>query len=54
MAQEAELPMRVLTTEPGIQLYTGNYLDHVAGKGGAKLSASTVNGSIHLERASAQ
>jgi aldose 1-epimerase len=27
--------MRVLTTEPGIQLYTGNYLDHVAGKGGA-------------------
>ena len=27
--------MRVLTTEPGIQLYTGNYLDDVPGKGGA-------------------
>ena len=27
--------MRVLTTEPGIQLYTGNYLDGVPGKGGA-------------------
>lgn len=27
--------MRILTTEPAIQLYTGNYLDNVAGKGGA-------------------
>jgi len=26
--------MRVLTSEPGVQLYTGNYLDHVAGKSG--------------------
>jgi aldose 1-epimerase len=28
--------MEVLTTKPGIQFYTGNYLDGVAGKGGAK------------------
>jgi aldose 1-epimerase len=27
--------MRVFTTEPAIQLYTGNYLNNVAGKGGA-------------------
>ena len=28
--------MEVYTTEPGVQLYTGNYLDSVAGKGGRK------------------
>ncbi len=27
--------MQLLTTEPGVQLYTGNFLDGVAGKGGA-------------------
>jgi aldose 1-epimerase len=27
--------MEVLTTEPGVQLYSGNYLDGLAGKGGA-------------------
>jgi aldose 1-epimerase len=27
--------MEVLTTKPGIQLYTGNFLDGLAGKGGA-------------------
>jgi aldose 1-epimerase len=26
--------MRVSTTEPGVQLYTGNYLKAVAGRGG--------------------
>lgn len=28
--------MEVFTTEPGIQCYTGNFLDGIAGKGGAK------------------
>ena len=27
--------MEVFTTEPGVQLYVGNYLDSIAGKGGA-------------------
>jgi aldose 1-epimerase len=26
--------MEVLSTEPGVQFYTGNYLDNIAGKGG--------------------
>ena len=28
--------MEVFTTEPGVQLYVGNYLDGIAGKGGAR------------------
>ena len=27
--------MEVFTTEPGVQFYTGNYLDGIAGKAGA-------------------
>jgi aldose 1-epimerase len=27
--------MRVLTTEPGVQIYSGNHLKNVAGRGGA-------------------
>ena len=32
---ESGRAMEVLTTKPGIQLYTGNFLDGLAGKGGA-------------------
>ena len=32
--------MEVDTTEPGIQLYTGNFLDDLKGKNGGKLSSS--------------
>ncbi len=33
--------LRVYTTQPGMQLYTGNFLSGVCGKGGAKLARRT-------------
>ncbi|MBW8015195.1 MAG: galactose mutarotase [Planctomycetes bacterium] len=33
--------MEVFTTEPGVQLYVGNYLDGIAGKGGASYGIRT-------------
>jgi aldose 1-epimerase len=33
--------MEVFTTEPGVQLYSGNYLDGIAGKGGASYGIRT-------------
>lgn len=32
--------MRLLTNAPGLQLYTGNFLDGVRGKGGAVCAAT--------------
>ena len=38
--------MRISTTEPGIQLYTGNFLDGIAGAGGRVFN---LHGAVCLE-----